>query len=97
MYCYIANLLNIIVLAFIFLGNEGKGISENILKLCDTLISIKSGQELPKGIDSLNVSVAAGNNIFHIFFKLLQIRDHTIKKYIKIFPLNYCNLQYLSK
>lgn len=66
----VANLQNITILFFFFkLGNEGKGVSENISKLCDTLISIKSGQELPKGIDSLNVSVAAGNNSLHIFVK----------------------------
>lgn len=43
------------------LGNEGKGISQEVLQLCDTLISIEPGQTLPNGIDSLNVSVAAGN------------------------------------
>lgn len=44
----------------LILGSEGKGISQNILHLCDALISIEPGQMLHQGIDSLNVSVAAG-------------------------------------
>ncbi|KFM72543.1 rRNA methyltransferase 1, mitochondrial, partial [Stegodyphus mimosarum] len=42
------------------LGNESKGVSSAVKKLCDNFISIYPKQTLHKGIDSLNVSVAAG-------------------------------------
>ncbi|KAF8794200.1 rRNA methyltransferase 1 like protein [Argiope bruennichi] len=44
----------------LILGNEGKGVSPEIQKLCDTFVSIPPENNLQEGIDSLNVSVAAG-------------------------------------
>ncbi|XP_035216521.1 rRNA methyltransferase 1, mitochondrial-like [Stegodyphus dumicola] len=44
----------------LILGNESKGVSSAVKKLCDNFISIYPKQALHKGIDSLNVSVAAG-------------------------------------
>ncbi|CAL1265323.1 unnamed protein product [Larinioides sclopetarius] len=44
----------------LILGNEAKGISLEIQKLCDTFVSIPPTNNLHPGIDSLNVSVAAG-------------------------------------
>ncbi|XP_054715587.1 rRNA methyltransferase 1, mitochondrial-like [Uloborus diversus] len=44
----------------LILGNEGKGISPEIQQLCDGFISIQPKNSLHEGIDSLNVSVAAG-------------------------------------
>lgn len=45
------------------LGNEGSGLSPNVKKHCDDLVSIP--QKGPLG--SLNVSVAAGVMIYHVF------------------------------
>ncbi|XP_053727987.1 rRNA methyltransferase 1, mitochondrial [Synchiropus splendidus] len=44
----------------LLLGGEGQGLSLNLLKLCHTLVTIPAGRVLLPGIDSLNVSVAAG-------------------------------------
>lgn len=44
----------------VFAGNEGKGISPDIHHLCDVFVSIPPINSLHQGIDSLNVSVAAG-------------------------------------
>lgn len=55
------NLNEYYIYFIIYLGNEGSGVSQNILNLCDSLISIEPAQSLPNGIDSLNVSVATGN------------------------------------
>ncbi|KAM9831235.1 rRNA methyltransferase 1, mitochondrial [Neosynchiropus ocellatus] len=44
----------------LLLGGEGQGLSPNLLKLCHTLVTIPAGRDLLPGIDSLNVSVAAG-------------------------------------
>ena len=39
----------------LIMGHEGNGISEDILQLCDEVVTI----EMQEGIKSLNVSVAA--------------------------------------
>lgn len=44
----------------LLLGGEGTGLSQGLLSLCETLLSIPAGRELYPGIDSLNVSVATG-------------------------------------
>ncbi|KAL8189800.1 UNVERIFIED_CONTAM: Ribose methyltransferase [Gekko kuhli] len=42
------------------LGNEGCGLSPETRRLCRRMLSIFPGRELQPGIESLNVSVAAG-------------------------------------
>ncbi|GIX69481.1 rRNA methyltransferase 1, mitochondrial [Caerostris darwini] len=44
----------------LILGNESRGVSPEVQKLCDFFISIPPKKDLHEGIDSLNVSVAAG-------------------------------------
>lgn len=45
----------------LLLGNEGNGLNEEILSLCDFNLIIPSiFNSNPKGLDSLNVSVATG-------------------------------------
>ncbi|GFR23814.1 rRNA methyltransferase 1, mitochondrial [Trichonephila clavata] len=59
----------------LILGNEGKGIPFEIQMLCDTFVSIYPTQNLHPGIDSLNVSVAAGVILYSISSK---IKSHSI-------------------
>ncbi|XP_058903566.1 rRNA methyltransferase 1, mitochondrial [Kogia breviceps] len=42
------------------LGNEGSGLSREVQASCQLLLSILPGRQLPPGLESLNVSVAAG-------------------------------------
>ncbi|XP_029469023.1 rRNA methyltransferase 1, mitochondrial [Rhinatrema bivittatum] len=42
------------------LGNEGRGLSPEIRSLCRSLLTVPSGREMQMGMESLNVSVAAG-------------------------------------
>ncbi|XP_078278325.1 rRNA methyltransferase 1, mitochondrial isoform X1 [Rhinoraja longicauda] len=42
------------------LGNEGFGLSDDVGSLCHTMLTIPAGRDLLPGIESLNVSVAAG-------------------------------------
>ncbi|XP_015264974.1 PREDICTED: rRNA methyltransferase 1, mitochondrial [Gekko japonicus] len=44
----------------LLLGNEGYGLSPETRRLCRRMLSIFPGRELQPGIESLNVSVAAG-------------------------------------
>ncbi|XP_034995647.1 rRNA methyltransferase 1, mitochondrial isoform X1 [Zootoca vivipara] len=44
----------------LLLGNEGYGLSPGTRSLCQRMLTIFPGRELPPGIESLNVSVAAG-------------------------------------
>ncbi|KAG8190924.1 hypothetical protein JTE90_002533 [Oedothorax gibbosus] len=53
----------------LLLGNEGKGISSEIQNLCDTFVSIPPAKALHQGIDSLNVSVAAGVILYALSIK----------------------------
>ncbi|MFB1003054.1 MAG: TrmH family RNA methyltransferase, partial [Bacteroidia bacterium] len=46
----------------LWMGNEDKGLSRERLSLMDTTVRIN----MPGGIDSLNVSVAAGILLYHI-------------------------------
>ena len=46
----------------LILGNEEKGLEEEILELCDVRVRIP----MAEGADSLNVSVAAGILIHHM-------------------------------
>ncbi|GFY46530.1 rRNA methyltransferase 1, mitochondrial [Trichonephila inaurata madagascariensis] len=59
----------------LILGNEGKGIPFEIQRLCDIFVSIYPTQNLHPGIDSLNVSVAAGVILYSISSK---IKSHSI-------------------
>ncbi|XP_077601722.1 rRNA methyltransferase 1, mitochondrial [Crocuta crocuta] len=42
------------------LGNEGSGLSKEIQASCQLFLTILPGRQLPSGLESLNVSVAAG-------------------------------------
>ncbi|XP_019588067.2 rRNA methyltransferase 1, mitochondrial isoform X2 [Rhinolophus sinicus] len=42
------------------LGNEGSGLSQEVQASCQLLLTILPGWQLPPGLESLNVSVAAG-------------------------------------
>lgn len=42
------------------LGNEGSGLSPEVKASCQLLLTILPGRQLPPGLESLNVSVAAG-------------------------------------
>lgn len=44
----------------LLMGGEGEGLSQELLSLCQALLSIPAGRNLFPGIESLNVSVAAG-------------------------------------
>ncbi|XP_061461143.1 rRNA methyltransferase 1, mitochondrial isoform X2 [Rhineura floridana] len=44
----------------LLLGNEGYGLSPETRSLCQRMLTISPGRELQPGIESLNVSVAAG-------------------------------------
>ncbi|KAM7370425.1 hypothetical protein PAMP_009977 [Pampus punctatissimus] len=44
----------------LLIGGEGEGLSQKLLSLCQTLLTIPAGRELFPGIESLNVSVATG-------------------------------------
>ncbi|XP_044194591.1 rRNA methyltransferase 1, mitochondrial [Thunnus albacares] len=44
----------------LLMGGEGEGLSEKLLSLCQTLLTIPAGRDLFPGIESLNVSVATG-------------------------------------
>lgn len=44
----------------LLVGGEGEGLSQGLLSLCQVLLSIPAGRNLFPGIESLNVSVAAG-------------------------------------
>ncbi|XP_047233413.1 rRNA methyltransferase 1, mitochondrial [Girardinichthys multiradiatus] len=44
----------------LLMGGEGEGLSMKLLSLCQTLLTISAGRDLSPGIESLNISVAAG-------------------------------------
>lgn len=44
----------------IVMGGEGEGIRESVKKVCDWYVSIGCASDVDRGVDSLNVSVAAG-------------------------------------
>ena len=44
----------------LLVGNEGKGLSDEILNLCDCNFLIQSSASIPEDLKSLNVGVATG-------------------------------------
>lgn len=53
--------------SIIIFGNEGTGLSQETLNLCDNVISIKmSSSDVAKQVDCLNVNVAAGIVLHHL-------------------------------
>ncbi len=52
----------------LLMGGEGEGLSRELLSLCQTLLTIPAGRELFPGIESLNVSVAAGILLHSLLF-----------------------------
>jgi tRNA G18 (ribose-2'-O)-methylase SpoU len=51
----------------LLMGHEGKGISEDVLSLCDEVLSI----EMAEGVKSFNVSVAASIMMYQLKNKLI--------------------------
>ena len=49
----------------IVLGSEGSGLRKNVELVCSGTVKIGVSETLPQGIDSLNVSVAAGILVHH--------------------------------
>lgn len=52
----------------LLMGGEGEGLSQELLSLCQTLLTIPAGRELFPGIESLNVSVATGILLHSLLF-----------------------------
>ncbi|CAL9699514.1 unnamed protein product [Knipowitschia caucasica] len=52
----------------LLIGGEGGGLSEKLLTHCSTLLTIPAGRVLFPGIESLNVSVAAGILLHSLLF-----------------------------
>lgn len=50
------------------MGGEGGGLSQELLSLCQTLLTIPAGRDLFPGIESLNVSVATGILLHSLLF-----------------------------
>ncbi|XP_074519533.1 rRNA methyltransferase 1, mitochondrial [Halichoeres trimaculatus] len=52
----------------LLMGGEGEGLSKELLSVCQTLLTIPAGRELFPGVESLNVSVAAGILLHSLLF-----------------------------
>lgn len=52
----------------LLIGGEGEGLSKTLRSLCRTLLTIPAGRELSPGVESLNVSVAAGILLHSLLF-----------------------------
>lgn len=52
----------------LLMGGEGGGLSQELLSLCQVLLTIPAGRDLFPGIESLNVSVAAGILLHSMLF-----------------------------
>lgn len=59
----------------LLMGGEGKGLSQELLSLCQTLLTIPVGRKLFPGIDSLNVSVATGILLHSLLFSRRPARS----------------------
>uniref|UniRef100_A0A6B2LCJ6 tRNA/rRNA methyltransferase SpoU type domain-containing protein n=1 Tax=Arcella intermedia TaxID=1963864 RepID=A0A6B2LCJ6_9EUKA len=53
----------------IIFGNEAKGISSNLLSLCDVVVKIPTSTPNPQILDSLNVGVATGIFLYELHKK----------------------------
>ncbi|XP_026206444.1 rRNA methyltransferase 1, mitochondrial [Anabas testudineus] len=52
----------------LLMGGEGEGLSQELLSLCQTLLTIPAGRELIPSVESLNVSVATGILLHSLLF-----------------------------
>lgn len=52
----------------LLIGGEGEGLSQELLSLCQTMLTIPAGRELIPSIESLNVSVATGILLHSLLF-----------------------------
>lgn len=52
----------------LLVGGEGEGLSQQLLSLCQTLLTIPAGRQLIPSIESLNVSVATGILLHSLLF-----------------------------
>lgn len=50
----------------LILGNEGYGISNDLVEECNLLVKINPGRKLNENLDSLNVSVATGIILYQL-------------------------------
>ncbi|XP_013399449.1 rRNA methyltransferase 1, mitochondrial [Lingula anatina] len=57
----------------IIMGNEAKGLPEDVEKLCTTILSVPPGKELNPLVDSLNVSVVTGIILYTIMQSRLKM------------------------
>ncbi|XP_040923361.1 rRNA methyltransferase 1, mitochondrial isoform X2 [Toxotes jaculatrix] len=58
----------------LLIGGEGEGLSQELLSLCQTLLTIPAGRDLIPGIESLNVSVATGILLHSLLFSRRSTR-----------------------
>ncbi|XP_018544909.1 LOW QUALITY PROTEIN: rRNA methyltransferase 1, mitochondrial [Lates calcarifer] len=58
----------------LLMGGEGEGLSQKLLSLCQTLLTIPAGRDLFPGIESLNVSVATGILLHSLLFSRRSTR-----------------------
>ncbi|XP_070783498.1 rRNA methyltransferase 1, mitochondrial [Enoplosus armatus] len=58
----------------LLMGGEGGGLTQDLLSLCQTLLTIPAGRELFPGVESLNVSVAAGILLHSLLFSRRSTR-----------------------
>uniref|UniRef100_A0A3P8S2E5 rRNA methyltransferase 1, mitochondrial n=1 Tax=Amphiprion percula TaxID=161767 RepID=A0A3P8S2E5_AMPPE len=65
----------------LLMGGEGEGLSQELLPLCQTLLTIPAGRDLFPGIESLNVSVAAGI-LLHSLLHSRRLPDDENQRYL---------------
>lgn len=65
----------------LLMGGEGEGLSQELLSLCQTLLTIPAGRELFPGIESLNVSVATGI-LLHSLLHSRRLPDDETQRYL---------------
>uniref|UniRef100_A0A4W6E212 Mitochondrial rRNA methyltransferase 1 homolog (S. cerevisiae) n=1 Tax=Lates calcarifer TaxID=8187 RepID=A0A4W6E212_LATCA len=63
----------------LLMGGEGEGLSQKLLSLCQTLLTIPAGRDLFPGIESLNVSVATGILLHSLLFSRSPILSNAAK------------------
>lgn len=59
------------------MGNEGAGLRTNVRRSCNRLVSIPRGNDTAAGVDSLNVSVAAGILVHRLLASRVAARVQT--------------------
>ncbi|XP_013007780.2 rRNA methyltransferase 1, mitochondrial isoform X1 [Cavia porcellus] len=65
------------------LGNEGSGLSQEVQAACRLLLSVLPGRQLPPGLESLNVSVAAARGRVSLQRRKEGRFSRTLQQYLK--------------